>query len=426
MKVVRSLALLGAMVCAVASGCVTVREEPAWATTPRSPNAAATAATTPLPAATQPNNPAPVPRSTTVRTVLLPLGTIPYDEFSLPIVSPDGRFMATQTGAPPTWAMVLAQPDATAPEVTRVEIWQTDLRADLPAGQQRQPTLAAIVDQPVLLGRSCDENGFLIESPQPDGSRWIGEVTWSTGEITWLIQDEFVNAFASLGPGGRLAWSRRAVDGDNFELVIRADRIEWSLGQPGEDWLMPVWGGPRDGLFVLQLSDPQPELGARLHALHMRTTSKQAIHQSLQRLFLAEGATIDTVMQCLAGQVNMLGLPAPALDQFVFLHPTQLRMAIWRPQAATSAPGQGGQATPLLLIRRSIAAVVDQPSVALVSTDRALFRQQLTDSMDATELLKGTVIARPVGGEMFQYLLLSVSDRNPGQIGLTGLRLEPM
>ncbi|MGH7289907.1 MAG: hypothetical protein ACREJT_01760, partial [Myxococcota bacterium] len=278
----------------------------------------------------------------------------------------------------------------------------------------------------------CDENGFLIESPQPDGSRWIGKVAWTTGEITWLIQDEFVNAFASLGPGGRLAWSRRAVDGDNFELVIRADRIEWSLGQPGEDWLMPVWGGPGtgpgagDGLFVLQLSDPQPELGARLHALHMRTTSKQAIHQSLQRLFLAEGATIDTVMQCLAGQVNALGLPAPALDQFVFLHPTQLRMAVWRPPATPSAPGQGGQANPLLLIRRSITAVVDQPSVALVSTDKALFRQQLTDSMDATELLKGTVIARPVSGEMFQYLLLSVSDRNPGQIGLTGLRLEPM
>ncbi|MCH6551973.1 MAG: hypothetical protein IH804_08170 [Planctomycetes bacterium] len=48
------------------------------------------------------NRPAVVTRSTRVRAGLRPLGSVPYDNLVLPIVSPNGRYLATDTSAPPT------------------------------------------------------------------------------------------------------------------------------------------------------------------------------------------------------------------------------------------------------------------------------------------------------------------------------------
>jgi len=54
--------------------------------------------------------------SRSVRTVLLPLGFLPYDGFVLPLLSPDGRHAATQVGDVEPDALPLAEPEALPPE----------------------------------------------------------------------------------------------------------------------------------------------------------------------------------------------------------------------------------------------------------------------------------------------------------------------
>jgi hypothetical protein len=369
--------------------------------------------------------PAGVARTSVVTAEVVLLGAVPYDDLSLPAVSPDGRFVATQTGVPPTWPTVLAQRDAAVPEATRIEMYQVSmpLPSTATAADETtplaEPTLIATVDRPALLGRSCDHTGVLVEVPQPDGSRWIGKASWETGAITWLVQDDRVNAFASLGPDGRLAWSRRPRDEDRFELVVRRNQQEWSWRMDSASWLMPTWGrgGQGDGLFALQLGDAASQRGGTLHAAHLRAESRAAMLQSIRRTFLAEGATPTTAMQCVAGRIETLGLDPIAMDQFVFLHPARLCMAVWRPFSP-------GGSTTLLLARDSVAALVDQPKSALVTTQRCLVRQQLIGAGEPDELLAGTLIPRPVRHERLDYLLLGVSQQRHGWIGLTGLRLR--
>src|SRR6185503_18951506 len=115
------------------------------------------------------------------------------------------------------------------------------MRDEIKDGDRHPPVRAFRIDEPLILGRSADMQGFLVESPRQDGSRWIGKATWDSGEITWLVQDDYVNAFASLGPGGQLAWSRRAKVGDHFDLVVRDESGEWTLPADGTDWAMPSW-----------------------------------------------------------------------------------------------------------------------------------------------------------------------------------------
>ena len=117
------------------------------------------------------------------------IGAVEYDDFSIPLSSPDGRFLAVRAGAPPAWPAILARPDAQRLPVVPFEILRLNA-----AGVESLQTIRG----PWLLGRSADEIGFLVEGYRPDGGRRIGRVDWVTGEVTWLIDDEFVNAFATI------------------------------------------------------------------------------------------------------------------------------------------------------------------------------------------------------------------------------------
>src|SRR5690606_7506270 len=65
-----------------------------------------------------------------------------------------------------------------------------------------------------------NERGFLVESPRPDGSRWIGFADWKTGSLDWLIRDDQVNAHAVLAPNNALAFTRRRDASSPSELVF--------------------------------------------------------------------------------------------------------------------------------------------------------------------------------------------------------------
>lgn len=391
------------------SSCVT--EETIRPTRPRNPVAATGSTQTPPPFPEL--NLSPDTRTLTVgvRAAVGLLGSVPYDNFALPIVSPDGRFIATEAGIAPTWPTILAQSGGGGgvPEATRLEIHTLDLRIGIPDNERQPAHLKTIVNEPVLLGRSCDREGFLVESPREDGSRWIGKASWETGRITWLVRDAQINAFAALGPDGRLAWSRRARDQAHYELIVRQGDREWSYASPEQSWLLPTWSGRGDGLFVLLLRDGNLEL------IFATASNKSAFRQSIRTTPLASKSTLRTAYQTMSGQIGIIGLPRPTLDQVTFTHPRHLRASVWRPLAL-------GGSSPAILYKDSFAVVVNDSDIAFVSTPENLMRQSLVDPRIHANVLAGMLIPRPIDSPNWHYVLLSPQE---GRIGLSVTKLLP-
>ncbi len=333
-----------------------------------------------------------------------PAGTISYDNETLPLVSPDGLLIATQTGFAPSLDTILARPGAAPPRTTRIEIYEIPLTVgDL-------PQLRAVVDQAVVLGRACDSQGFLVEAPQENGSRWIGLASWQTGEVSWLVADDnAVSAFATLGPSGRLAWSSRPVNGTGFSLMVRFGADEWSLPSEGGDWLMPTWSGVSDGLFALLLRD-----GA-IEAVHLVAADAMSVRRTIRRMPLAiSGCTLSTAHQTLNATVVNAMAAAPQYEQLFFFHPAELCAAVWRPPAGLVKFGKG-----------AFAAVADQDDerYALVTRRENLVRESLNDPMDRIEVRPGTIVARGTSSADRPYILLSPSQ---GTIGMTVMKFLPI
>ena len=308
-------------------------------------------------------------RTTEFSAGALPLGSVPYDNRSLPLVSPGGHYVATQVGTPPPWETLLAEKDAVRPQDTNVEIYGLDRRLG-------RATRHWATGPSILLGRAGDDGGFLVESIRPDGARWIGYAGWLDRDITWLVADDQVNAFASLGRDGRLAWSRRGGNAEHFDLGIRRDGAEWTVGAQGGDWLLPTWSTESEGLFALRLTD------GKLEAMFLAAESPQTTGQTVVRLPLAEGMTRRDAYQCLASQVVTTGVPRFEATHLLLWHPTSQRIALWRP---SSSPGAA-----TLLLAGSIAAVVDKSAHALVATTTQLALQNLADLSQRRVLLPGT------------------------------------
>lgn len=350
------------------------------------------------------NRPVGVSRTLVARTAFRVMGSIPYDGFSIPLPSPDGQYIATQTGIAPTWSTALARDDAEVPTATRVEIYRFVDDASAPYFEH-----VATVTEPALLGRACNREGFLIESPREDGSRSIAMVNWQTGDHTWLVDDGAINAFATLGEDGRLAWSRRQIGEPNFELVIRRNDDEWSMPANGIDWLMPTWAETGDGLFVLRLIEGQ------LNVEYVSAMNPRALLQSRRSYPLARNANWYTAYQAVNPAPRILGVPRDVPDQFVFWHPGHVCMATWRPWGRSRGI--------MLLSDRSFAAEADTEDFALVATRDGLFRFSFA-SQRHIELLAGvTIIPRRIDDEAWPYLLLS--PEGPGTMTVTGLKLLP-
>lgn len=331
------------------------------------------------------SRPTPI-RSSRILAEISPRGSVPFDMQSLPLVSPDGRFIATQTQVPPTWPTVLAEHNAQIPIATRIEIYEV---------LDESVEFARALQIPVVLGRSYNSEGFLVEAPQPNGARWIGLAAWTTGEITWLVDGDNVNAFAVLGEDGRLAWCRRPVDWpeNSFELVVRRESDEWSLQSPYESWLMPTWSGRGDNLFVLSLSEGE------LTASYGTATNEIAWRQSRRSIHLASYSNVYTAYQTMGAQISSPGLPVTT-EQFVFHHPARARMAIWRPRANVAS-------SMTFFDFNTFAAVLESDTHALVTTEKSLVLQNAQDMRDRRELIAGVQIPRVTNSDHWRYILLS-------------------
>jgi hypothetical protein len=196
-------------------------------------------------------------RTARVRVEVLPLGSVVYDGQVLPLVSPDGRFLAVEAGEAPTWETLLARPGAIAPMRTSLAVY------DITAPTPRPITFGQPLPAGLVLGRAADDRGFLVEAPRPDGSRWIGRVEWLSGRFDWIVQDDLVNAHAVLTPDGSMVYSRRDVRAGRAELVLRRpDGTEDARSEPDESYLFPTASSDTGVIFTLVESPIGLELAA--------------------------------------------------------------------------------------------------------------------------------------------------------------------
>ena len=192
-----------------------------------------------------------------VRFDLRPLGFVPSDGVTLPLLSPDGRHMAVQTGVAPDLATALARQGQRAPLASRIAMYRVEGRALVRLGE---------TDGGLILGRSADNRGFLVESVRPDGTRWIGRIDWSSRETEWLVQDGNVHAFAALGADGTLVHASRPLNGRQFDLVIRKDGQTRRLpGDGTRSYLLPCLSADGTRVLAFSLRDGILELVSANH-----------------------------------------------------------------------------------------------------------------------------------------------------------------
>lgn len=191
---------------------------------------------------------------------MVPYGVVRNDGQSLPLVSPDGRFIAVQEGEAPTWEVILAEPGAAPPMRTVISVYQVGER-ELTCVSPAQPLATGLV-----LGRASDHEGFLVEAPQADGSRWIGRVEW-TGGLEWLVQGNMVNSSAVLTPRGDLVYVRRPIEGDFNELVVLSRGGQPSVRSgDGGSYEFPMCTSDVSLVYALRLTEKS---GIELEAIRL-------------------------------------------------------------------------------------------------------------------------------------------------------------
>ncbi|HLO40710.1 MAG TPA: hypothetical protein VK176_06780, partial [Phycisphaerales bacterium] len=252
-------ALLAAAMAIMMAGCVT---EDA----PRRPVARNSAGTSSVPPAL-PSGPIAAPSrglSTSSRVLigLAPIGVVPYDGQILPLISPDGRMCAVQQGDPASWPTLLAAPDAEFPAFSSLAVF------DLTTSPPSRIDTASSIPPGMLLGRACDHRGFLVESPRPDGARWIGRVSWQSGDIEWLARDQGVCSHGMLMADGSLLYTRRSIESQVTELVLRTPSGATAVrGDPNLPYAMPMATSDPSVVYALMLTTS----GIELHALNVKT-----------------------------------------------------------------------------------------------------------------------------------------------------------
>jgi len=346
-----------------------------------------------------------------IRTELIPLGRIEFDMQTFPLVSPGGEYIATETGIAPTMATILGQPDASVPTETRIEIHRI-----VPASSEDEERAWAIelvtrLEGEYLLGRSCNEQGFLIEAPQSDGSRWLGFASWSDGEVTWIAQDEFVNAFAVLGPRGRIAWSRRAVDELNFHLVVMMKGSVYPIGGEEKSWLFPTWTQDGFGLFAVTIGADQ-----QLDAVFMLGETEAAMRQSRRMIPLLKPAGIASAYQMHAPNPLTMGLPAGARPSLVFYHPGYRRMSVWRPL-------RNDRMQALRLDFGSAAGVMDDQDYIVLTLADKVVGQPLEQPDSRTVLAPMAYLPRLTMSRNWRYVMFAPLTSKPTTLQVVGMNL---
>ena len=343
------------------------------------------------------------------RSLLVTFGAIDYDGETLPLQSPDGSFIAAQSGVAPTLDTLHATPQATVPIGSSIQIHRLIHDTDGP-----RIVTEATLQSGLILGRSANERGFLVEAPRPDGERWIGLVRWEDFEVDWLVQDEQVNAFATLGPGGRLAWSSRPMHGGSWKLNIRTPHGAWQIGDENIQYVMPTWNSSGEGLFTMQLARD-----GMLSAVYFHGEDEAVMRQSRRIINLSHDMRIGGAMQTMVAHPAIVGTPGLSRPTLLFYHPHYNQLAVWRPFRTD------GQRS-VLLEAGTVAAAIDASGFVVMGTDTEVIGRPLDRHNPRVTLGRMTAVPRLTASSDLPYLLIAPSEERPKQLLITGMKILPV
>ncbi len=328
---------------------------------------------------TLPSDPiaSPVMQGTTasrVSVAIEALGSVSYDGIQVPLVSPDGRFIAAQDApAPPRATRFATSVEGDVAGSRNATVSISPLNADVIGFRPRAEVFD--LEAPILLGRDSNLEGVLIESPRPDGSRWIGVAEWSERDarVRWIVQDQSVSAHAVFGPSDGLLYSRRRVGESRFELVLRdRDNQERTISLPDASLVYPLMAPDLEHATCLAV---RPSGAISLLLIDLTASSGDSLGRVLRRFDLAASGGMAGAAQIVAAsQSAILGVgtgdamsssrgldTAPPLGP-IFFHPAMDRCA-----AVDTA-----RRTLVALAPKSVAAVDAGDGRALCSTPEGL------------------------------------------------------
>jgi len=323
------------------------------------------------------------------------LGDLPAVNSVIPLLNPSGTRIAVSVGPEPSMTTRLAMPDAPVPSKSSVAIWEI-----LPGRGGLREMIQ--LEAPLLLTDTADETGFLVERPNEDGSRWIGKVDWFTGDIDWLVAEDVVAAFPSLGRNGRLAWSERAVDGTDFDLVIRFTtpgdtHRETVVPHTDGDWLFPSWSKRSNRLSAFRLTSTQ------LSLVFMNAETTEDLHEDLRTIPVMAGARSSDALLASLGRHQVQGTPNPPLEEVFYYDPRQQRMMLWLPTGINWDQ-------PMQLADQSVAAIHDDRGGFLLTMPDGLYWQDRNDHHKLLRIDLTPWIARPTNDPMRPFLLLQIGN----------------
>jgi hypothetical protein len=350
------------------------------------------------------------------------IGDVPFDGQVLPLLSPDGRFLATQTGEAPDWPSLLGLAGQTVSSRTRVEAY------DLGFSPPRRIRWPQDLPSGCLLGRSADEAGFLIERIMPDGMRRIGKVSWATGGVTWLSAEGGIAAggtLTSFGSSSAFATTVRDQTGGSRQLLIRSASGTDRRDEPGVSYLMPT--GTSDPSILLAVA--QTSSGSDLVAIRLED-SQPLRSFVLTRRPIAAGSEPLIAYQAMSPLQSPLALPPAAEGAqppgVLFFHPSAGRMAVL--ELATGAV--------TMLVDQSIAGAwhvrrtVEGEAVwsVFLTTPKGMEHQTLVrrdrvlEALPASRVSDEVWVARSTTDAVRPYVLIGPSPRDPRSLRLVEMR----
>ncbi|GEM_PF-2833289 len=343
-----------------------------------------------------------------VSAAIGPLGSIEYDGNLVPLFSTGGEYFAVQGGHPaPSWDTILAQESMQPLPSLDVIVYRIE---KVNGGPRQKLVEHRSLTGVGLIGRYADETGFIVESPQPDGSRRIGWVQWSTGEVTWLLRSG-INAFATRSPSGRLAWCERVGGGASprFDLYVQGRNEVYLAGDGQGSWLMPVWSNDNETLFAFNLM-PTGELDLVV----FDARSAASMRAPLQRERLTDQGSVSTVFQALAG---IQSPAAPDGSPRILFYLTGKDRII--EYDARESAGRRARGLPA----PSIAAAWHTGDGIVYSGRSALYYQFLRDGSAPVELLKGPGVPRTTSNPMHPFVLVAMDQNANFQLNLWAMDL---
>jgi len=304
-------------------------------------------------------------------------GHLPWDRYTLPVISPNGLHAAVQLGTPPS-VLTLCGIENEPTDSTTIELHILD------PVQGRRISPLYIGREGLLLTRAVSDTFVLVESPNGENGRWIGQIDFATGIITWLISDENINAFPTINQLGELAWSRKSLQDDRFYLVINTTYGERIIDDGESDWLMPAFLG-NDKLRVYTISE------GKLYLQELDIRARDPLLTAITLPIIGAGATRE-----LAWQIATTNTTASWHDTHAFYHPTKQRMVVWQPNEAIEMAS---------LMYGSVAAAPVQDGSWLVAMDNRIIRQEI-ESDDGIHIRNRLAIPVATTSKQWTHLML--------------------